>query len=82
MSDGDVAWELRQRGYVTLTQSTVWRPKKSKDTLRELAHVRKKSPRSQPISANNWFWHQHNRLQPVAGSLCGPKSSFNRSDSQ
>ncbi|KAF8602258.1 CenpB-DNA-bind-domain-containing protein, partial [Ceratobasidium sp. AG-I] len=37
LTDGEVAWALRRRGYITLTQPTVWRIKKAKDELQALA---------------------------------------------
>lgn len=37
LTDSEVAWTLRRRGYITLCQATVWRYKNSKDKLRALA---------------------------------------------
>jgi hypothetical protein len=37
LTNGEAAWALKRRGYVTLSQSSVWRLKKSKDELRALA---------------------------------------------
>ncbi|KAG8752729.1 hypothetical protein FRC12_011813, partial [Ceratobasidium sp. 428] len=37
LTDGEAAWMLRRRGYLTITQPTVWRLKKQKDELEELA---------------------------------------------
>ncbi|EUC55740.1 tigger transposable element-derived protein, putative, partial [Rhizoctonia solani AG-3 Rhs1AP] len=37
LTDGEAAWLLRRKGYLTLSQSSVWRLKKDKDNLRALA---------------------------------------------